>query len=71
MIIESIKLKNFRSYKAKEFFLSPTTNVFFGNNAQGKTNVLEAVYVCALGKSFRSRKDAELVKFGEDFGICA
>lgn len=69
MIIESIKLKNFRSYKTKEFFLSPTTNVFFGNNAQGKTNVLEAVYVCALGKSFRSRKDAELVKFGEDFGI--
>lgn len=69
MIIESIKLKNFRSYKNKEFFLSPTTNVFFGNNAQGKTNVLEAVYVCALGKSFRSRKDAELVKFGEDFGV--
>ncbi len=69
MIIESIKLKNFRNYKTKEFFLSPTTNVFFGNNAQGKTNVLEAVYVCALGKSFRSRKDAELVKFGEDFGI--
>ena len=69
MIIESIKLKNFRSYRTKEFFLSPTTNVFFGNNAQGKTNVLEAVYVCALGKSFRSRKDVELVKFGEDFGI--
>lgn len=69
MIIESIKLKNFRSYKEKEFFLSPTTNVFFGNNAEGKTNVLESVYVCALGKSFRTKKDAELVKFGEEFGV--
>lgn len=69
MIIESIKLKNFRSYKEKEFSLSPTTNVFFGNNAEGKTNILEAVYVCALGKSFRTRKDAELVKFNEEFGV--
>lgn len=68
MIIKSIRLKNFRSYKEKEFVLSPTTNVFYGNNAQGKTNVLEAIYVCAIGKSFRTRKDAELVKFGEEFG---
>ena len=68
MIIKSIKLKNFRSYKQKEFELSDTTNVFFGNNAQGKTNVLEAIYVCAIGKSFRTRKDAELVHFGEEFG---
>ena len=69
MIIKSVKLKNFRSYKEKEFVLSPTTNVFFGNNAQGKTNILESIYVCAIGKSFRTRKDAELVKFGEEFGV--
>lgn len=68
MIINSIKLKNFRSYKDKEFVLSPKTNVFYGDNAQGKTNILEAVYVCALGKSFRTRKDSELILFGEEFG---
>ena len=68
MIIKSIKLKNFRSYKEEEFVLSPTTNVFYGNNAQGKTNVLESIYVCSIGKSFRTRKDAELVRFGEEFG---
>ena len=68
MIINSIKLKNFRTYKEKEFNLSSGTNIFYGNNAQGKTNILEAIYVCALGKSFRTRKDAELIKFGNEFG---
>lgn len=68
MIINSIKLKNFRTYKDKEFILSPGTNIFYGNNAQGKTNILEAIYVCALGKSFRTRKDAELIRFGNEFG---
>jgi len=68
MIIDSIKLKNFRTYKEKEFILSPGTNIFYGNNAQGKTNILESIYVCALGKSFRTRKDSELVKFGNEFG---
>ena len=68
MIIDSIKLKNFRSYKDREFVFSPKTNVFYGNNAEGKTNVLEAIYVCALGKSFRTRKDTELVYFGEEYG---
>lgn len=68
MFINSIKLKNFRTYKEKEFVLSPSTNVFYGNNAQGKTNVLESIYVCAVGKSFRTRKDAELIRFGNEFG---
>ena len=68
MVINSVKLKNFRTYKDKEFLLSPGTNVFYGNNAQGKTNILESIYVCALGKSFRTRKDAELVRFGNEFG---
>ena len=68
MVINSIKLKNFRTYKDKEFILSPGTNIFYGNNAQGKTNILESIYVCALGKSFRTRKDAELIKFGNEFG---
>ena len=68
MVINSIKLKNFRTYKDAEFILSPSTNIFYGNNAQGKTNILESIYVCALGKSFRTRKDSELIKFGNEFG---
>jgi len=68
MIISSIKLKNFRTYTEKEFILSQKTNIFYGNNAQGKTNILESIYVCALGKSFRTRKDTELIKFGNEFG---
>ncbi len=68
MVINSIKLKNFRTYKEREFIFSPETNIFYGNNAQGKTNILEAIYVCAFGKSFRTRKDAELIKFGNEFG---
>jgi len=68
LIINSIKLKNFRSYKDREFVFSPNTNVFYGNNAEGKTNILESIYVCALGKSFRTRKDTELIYFGEEYG---
>lgn len=67
MKINQIRLKNFRSYTKKEFLLSPGTNVFYGNNAQGKTNILESIYVCALGKSFRTKKDSELIKFGNEF----
>lgn len=68
MVINWLKLKNFRSYKEKEFNLSPKTNVFYGENAQGKTNILEAIYVCAFGKSFRTRRDTELINFGNEFG---
>lgn len=67
MIIDTIQLKNYRSYSEKKIELSPGTNVFWGNNAQGKTNILEAVYLSAIGRSFRTRKDAELVKMGEEF----
>ena len=67
MIIDTIELKNYRSYSEKRLELSPGTNVFWGNNAQGKTNILEAVYLSAIGRSFRTRKDAELVKMGQEF----
>ena len=46
MIIESIELKNYRNYNELHMKFSPGTNILYGNNAQGKTNILEAVYVC-------------------------
>lgn len=66
MIIESLELKNFRNYKALSLSLDQGTNLLYGNNAQGKTNVLEALYVCAVTKSHRSSKDREMIRFGEN-----
>jgi len=62
MHIKKIKLENFRNYDKEEILLNEKTNIFYGDNAQGKTNVLEAIYVCGLGKSFRTNKDLELIK---------
>lgn len=45
VIIKSLELKNYRNYEALSLELSPGTNIFFGDNAQGKTNILEAVYM--------------------------
>lgn len=66
MYIKSIKLNNFRNHENKYFELSTGTNVFYGDNAQGKTNILESVYFCSLGKSFRAKKDSELVMQGKE-----
>ena len=66
MIVKSIYLENFRNYKAQEIKLEDSINVFYGNNAQGKTNILEALYFCAFGRSFRTHKDAELICFNND-----
>lgn len=61
MYLKRIKLKNFRNYKEQEIELSDTVNIFYGDNAQGKTNILEAIYICAIGKSFRTKKEKELI----------
>ena len=61
MYIKSIKLNNFRNHEDKYFELSTKTNVFYGDNAQGKTNILESIYFCSIGKSSRAKKDSELV----------
>lgn len=66
MYIKSIKMKNFRNHEEKYFELSTSTNVFYGDNAQGKTNILESVYFSSLGKSFRAKKDSELVMQGKE-----
>ena len=66
MKIESIKLENFRNYGTLELSLSGGTNLFYGDNAQGKTNILESVYLCGTTKSHRGSKDREIIKFGQE-----
>ena len=65
MYIKNIKLNNFRNYKNQEIKLEKNTNVFLGDNAQGKTNIIESIFICALGKSFRTSKEKEFIKFNE------
>lgn len=67
MYIKKLKLTNFRNYEKAELEFSPLTNIIYGNNAQGKTNILESVYLFAQGKSHRAKTDKELVRFGSDF----
>ena len=66
MIIRSIELLNYRNYSRLHMELSDGTNILYGDNAQGKTNVLEAVYVCCTTKSHRGSKDKEIIRFGEE-----
>ena len=66
MISESLELKNYRNYKELHINFDPGTNVLYGDNAQGKTNILESVYVCATTKSHRGSKDREIIEFGEE-----
>ncbi len=66
MQVRSVELKNYRNYGSLQLDLSPGTNLFFGDNAQGKTNLLEAIYACATTSSHRSSKDREIIAFGEE-----
>ncbi len=65
MYIKNIKLTNFRNYKNQQVELDKEMNLFYGENAQGKTNILEAVFLCAIGKSFRAKKEKELIHLEE------
>lgn len=66
MIIKSLELKNFRNYERLSLSFSEQTNLFYGNNAQGKTNILEAIYLAATTKSHRMAKDRDMVYFEEE-----
>ncbi len=66
MIIRSLELKNFRNYEETHIEFSPGVNILYGDNAQGKTNILEAVYVGATARSHRAGKDREMIRFGEE-----
>ena len=69
MWIKDIKLKNFRNYDNKEIKLHENINVFFGENAQGKTNIIESIFLSSIGKSFRTNKEKELIKFEKEKAI--
>ncbi len=66
MVIESVDLKNYRNYKYLNMVFDEKTNIIYGDNAQGKTNILEALYVCATSKSHRGNKDKEIIQFGDE-----
>lgn len=66
MVIKSLKLKNYRNYDLLDLTFDPKTNILYGDNAQGKTNILEALYLTGTTKSHRGTKDRDLIKFGEE-----
>lgn len=63
MEINKLVLRDFRNYDLQEIGFNSNINVFFGNNAQGKTNIIEAIFLCSYGKSFRARRDEDLIGF--------
>ncbi len=65
MWIKKIKIKNFRNYESEQINLEKNINIFYGLNAQGKTNIIESIFLCSLGKSFRTKKDKEMIKLNE------
>ena len=69
MILNKISLINYRNYRKETISFSPNINVIVGDNAQGKTNILEAIYVLAITKSYRGNSDLNLIKFNEDLFV--
>lgn len=68
MRIEHLELQNYRNYEKLELSFSPEINVFIGENAQGKTNIMEALYVLSMAKSHRSSNDKELIRWDAEYG---
>ena len=63
MIIESLDLKNYRNYDILNMNFDKNVYIIYGDNAQGKTNILESIYFCPTSKSHRGRKDKDIDKF--------
>ena len=66
MIIKSLELADFRNYEQLKIDFSSGTNILYGDNAQGKTNILEAIFVSATTKSHKGSKDKEIIRFGQE-----
>ncbi|MCI8309337.1 MAG: DNA replication/repair protein RecF [Clostridia bacterium] len=69
MYVNNVSLENFRNYKNQKINFCNNINIIYGDNAQGKTNIIEAIYLCCMGKSFRAKKDMDLIKFNEKNAI--
>lgn len=69
MWIKKIKMNNFRNYDKQEIDLEENINIFYGENAQGKTNIIEAIFLSSMGKSFRAKKDKEMIKLNSENAI--
>lgn len=66
MIIKSLELNHFRNYESLNLQFDKDTNILYGDNAQGKTNILEAIYVSATTKSHKGSKDKDIISFGQE-----
>ena len=69
MWISKVKINNFRNYNEQEVELEKNVNVFYGENAQGKTNIIEAIFLCSMGKSFRAKQDKEMIKLNSQNAV--
>lgn len=67
MYINKLKLENFRNYEKQEIEFDKNINIIYGDNAQGKTNILESIFICSLGKSFRTNREKELINKDKDY----
>lgn len=67
MLIQSIRLNNFKNHAFRQFDFSPQINCFVGNNGVGKTNILDALYYLSVGKSFLGNTDQNNILQGEEF----
>ena len=67
MYLKNIKVKSFRNYEEQQIDFGKKINILYGQNAQGKTNILEAIFLCAFGKSFRTKKEKEMIEKDEEF----
>lgn len=66
MIIKSLELDRYRNYDTLQISLDQGINIFYGDNAQGKTNALEAIYLCCTSKSHKGSKDREIIQFDRE-----
>ena len=66
MYVETLALRNFRNYEALDIMISDKINILYGDNAQGKTNILESIYLSATTRSHKRAKEKDIIRFGEE-----
>ena len=66
LVIRSLELENFRNYDSLQMEFKAGTNLLYGNNAQGKTNILEAIFLSCTTKSHKGSRDKEMIRFGKE-----